>query len=891
VARGTRAARGTQEARRRRKTTRARNREAIATYRASLAVAGLLVGLLVFLVILTIQRDTLTPALDDLAAHPTTLAQDTVATLGLFFGLPLAAALGSSLGLAVLIAWMRLWIYVRGVRRHARRYLRIHLPPGAAQVRPRARRRDGEGAFSGGEALALDELFKTSRQVMLLGEAGAGKTVALHQIARRLTRRRMLPLVFLGLAPLPILLPLASFPFQDSDDGLSLVRHLARQVGIFSTRGLVARLPRRLRRRTLLLCDGLDDVPAGPRRELCAQLAALANTPPRRMRLLVTTGLETYRREPGTFAPLHGFDHWAAEGLREDEIVRALAALRPVAGAARPSRAEIAKWLRTHALHVSAGLPATLAALCAVWAGGGELPHGRSMLWRELLALRAGQIDAMIDAGIGAGAEAAAHEGTLVVLGRLASSLRRAGMRVIAVDPSGDMGQAVADWLAEEPPLTVTEASAPASDEMDPDRVEAICRAALRVGMLRRTADGLALGFAHGPLEAAFAATRLHAADDGIGRLNAELLRYEWMLPVLLWAGLAAPDAADLVTRLSRVGDTPETTAMRAGLAAPGAVEPRTLALALAALAEDVASALAGGAAQPRRLALMEQHLRDALDRAQRYSAQAGGADRLAGELGLVAEAGGLEVSATLAVIASHPALSRLVRAQAITLLGLLATPAALEAITGLLDDPDPVIRQAEQQAIMSAGYEAIAPLRAALGATDERVRTRAGDALALLGGAAAEAALAALDGADAGQRAAAARTLGALRALEAEKALIARLDDSDVTVAEAAALALGRLRSPSAAAALATRAAAAKPPVRAAIAEALGACGEQVAYDPLVEMLDDAEGAVRAAAAHALGQLGDARAVGPLNAHRHDADPWAQNAVVAALRRLGERG
>src|SRR5689334_447465 len=59
VARGTRAAQGTREPRRRRKTTRARNREAIATYRASLAVAGLLIGLLVFLVILTIQRDAL----------------------------------------------------------------------------------------------------------------------------------------------------------------------------------------------------------------------------------------------------------------------------------------------------------------------------------------------------------------------------------------------------------------------------------------------------------------------------------------------------------------------------------------------------------------------------------------------------------------------------------------------------------------------------------------------------------------------------------------------------------------------------------------------------------------------------------------------------------------
>src|SRR5690349_490740 len=582
VARGTQ---GTREARRRRKTMRARNREAIATYRASLAVAGLLVGLLVFLVILTIQRDTLTPALDDLAAHPTTPSRETVTALGLFFGLPLAAALGSGLGLAVLIAWMRLWIYVRGVRRHTRRYLRIHLPPGAAPVRPHARRRDDRGASSGGEALALDALFKTSRQVVLLGEAGAGKTVALHQIARRLTRRRMLPLVFLGLAPLPILLPLASYPFQDGEDGPSLVRHLARHVGIFSTRGLVARLPRRLRRRTLLLCDGLDDVPAELRRDLCAQLAALANTPPRRVRVVVTTGLDSYRLEPGTFAPLRGFDQWTMEGLREDEVVRALGTMRPAASAARPSQAEIAKWLRTHALRTSAEQPAALAALCAIWAGGGELPRGRGELWRELLALRAGQIDATIDRGV----EVEAGGGALDVLGRLASSLRRADTRVIRVDPFSDMGQAVTRWLEEEPPLAVTETSTPMSGDLDPVRVEAICRAALRIGVLHRTADGLALGFSQEPLEAAFAAMRLRAMDDGIGRLNAELLRREWMLPALLWAGVAASDAADLATRLSRLSDTPETTAMRAGLAAPDAAEPRALAVALAALAENAA--------------------------------------------------------------------------------------------------------------------------------------------------------------------------------------------------------------------------------------------------------------------------------------------------------------
>src|SRR5262249_46162135 len=130
------------------------------------------------------------------------------------------------------------------------------------------------------------------------------------------------------------------------------------------------------------------------------------------------------------------------------------------------------------------------------------------------------------------------------------------------------------------------------SATLDTETSERVCQEAVRVGIVTHSCDGRHVGFAHGVLEAAFAARWLRATDEGLGSLPPELLRPAWHLPLLLWAG-TWPQPNDLARRLLRLVDTPENTALRAGLAAPDEVVPLALALAIALLAESTASYLA----------------------------------------------------------------------------------------------------------------------------------------------------------------------------------------------------------------------------------------------------------------------------------------------------------
>src|SRR5262249_3456390 len=143
------------------------------------------------------------------------------------------------------------------------------------------------------------------------------------------------------------------------------------------------------------------------------------------------------------------------------------------------------------------------------------------------------------------------------------------------------------------------------------------------------------------------------------------------------------------------------------------------------------------------------------------------------------------------------------VRSQLITLLGLLASPSALEALIALLGDMDAVVRAAVNQAFVLAGSPALSLLQRALERGDERVRWRGGGVLTLLGGEATDTALALLANPDSAQRATAAATLGALRVLRAEGALIEHLADKANLVRIAVIAALGKLGTPAARAAL----------------------------------------------------------------------------------------
>ncbi|MGH2515166.1 MAG: HEAT repeat domain-containing protein, partial [Ktedonobacterales bacterium] len=344
---------------------------------------------------------------------------------------------------------------------------------------------------------------------------------------------------------------------------------------------------------------------------------------------------------------------------------------------------------------------------------------------------------------------------------------------------------------------------------------------------------------------------------------------------------------------LYRLADTPENTATRAGLPSREGARAATLALTLAALCEGLASVLAHAEAAPGgSQAIVEaaqQHLRDLLDAMQRSLQNPDEEERLTAALKEAKRHGGQELADGVTYLARLPALNRLVRAQLAVLLGALASPAAVMGLVELLDEPDAVMRQAVNAAVVLAGAVCVGPLQAALRSPSERVRSRAEEALALLGDEAREAAALTLTAGSGEQRAGAARTLGALRADQAIEPLIRRLDDSESAVRVAAARALGQIANGQALTALEQHSSNSDVALRVAVAQALGQVRDPESLPTLVRLLGDVDATVRAAAADALGLLGDERAVVSLQERRDDPDPWTQRAVVFALRRLGK--
>lgn len=868
-----------------RRAEKAQQGAALESYRGSRGLAAFLVAFLAFLLVAILEREAIAAVVTQLTNHQYdlgTLTQKQALILAQIALLPLGVALVVYLLAAAAILYLRLWLYTQGMRRYVVRRLRASAPLQHIGIDAAGVRFDAKGEPEGAIERSLHETIRDMPHLLLLGEAGTGKTVTLLAAAAQRTRRRMLPSLLLGARPLPVLVPLASYAQALEEGELTLLEFVVRQMRIFASPGLVARLPRMLRKgRVLLLCDGLHDVPTSERPYVCSQLAELATGERTKARAMVTFRLDAYTHEARSIAMLHDFKRVVLGGLSDETVMRALQQTPPPKQIKRPKRNDVPETLRTHELTTPVALPATLAALLAAWCDPRPLPYGRGQLYGrycDILSARAA--GAQLDA-----------ERVRFVLGALASSLRRADVHVVAVTGGESMGEAVTQRLETLQPLIPLDLRTVSQPSPLAVEVDAICRGALQAGILARSSDSVGVSFANSLLEAAFAALWLRDRDDGFGRLNAELLRPQWILPLLLWAG-SLDNSAELAERLRRLVDTPDSTSVRAQLQAKEAVVPLTLVVSLATLVEGLSAQLAELATAPEQrrqaLELGEQHLRDLLDKLQSYAIWPDTAELVADALGMIEEYGGPEVTNTLIALAKVTQLNRLARAQIIMLLGSRSAPITRDALVEFLPDSDPIIRQAVNQAFVYAGAQALPSLRTALSGQNERARIRAGEVLALLGDAAIDVAIAGLTGTEAGQRATAARTLGALRAERAEKPLIERLDDGESAVRVAAAQALGALATETAMSALERHSSAPDAVTRAAIAQALGAARNPQSYATLVALLNDAEGKVRAAAATALGLLGDERAVPALQERRADPNPWAQNAVVSALRSLG---
>lgn len=200
------------------------------------------------------------------------------------------------------------------------------------------------------------------------------------------------------------------------------------------------------------------------------------------------------------------------------------------------------------------------------------------------------------------------------------------------------------------------------------------------------------------------------------------------------------------------------------------------------------------------------------------------------------------------------------VRRHAAEVLAIIATPAALSALTGGLDDPDPLVRCTCARALAKAGGLDGAAMAITIAQRDALAAPGAVAALVLVLGQNQPGALGPLLGPAArpSARLIAVRVAGALRLAQYAVLLRDCLAGGD-ELAATAAEGLGAIGDIDSVAALTELAAADGRPaaVRATAAAALGRIGADSAADVLGGLLGSADWSLRAAAAAALGELG----------------------------------
>jgi HEAT repeat protein len=225
------------------------------------------------------------------------------------------------------------------------------------------------------------------------------------------------------------------------------------------------------------------------------------------------------------------------------------------------------------------------------------------------------------------------------------------------------------------------------------------------------------------------------------------------------------------------------------------------------------------------------------------------------------------------------------VRTAAAEALGKLGDARAVEPLVAALKDGDEFVRTAAAEALGELGdVRAVEPLVAAL--KDEEVNVRKA-AVRALGRIWELTDIVELGNRDSKVKMAAAEALGELGDVRAVEPLITALKDEKVNVRKAAVRALGRIWELSDIVGLGNN----DSKVRMAAAEVLGKLGDVRAVEPLVTALKDEARYVQAAAAEALGKLGDVQAVGPLVAALKDEDMNVREAAVRALGELGDAG
>lgn len=723
------------------------------SYLGSLVAAAGLAALVALLITLVLAHGALAAAASDPAGVAASLGKRP-ALLAATVAIPLTCGL-----LAAVVVWRATWvariaIYLLATQRTSAGWLRRHAPVAALGAPPLLRWDEWEAQNAPRPA---HDALAQGRQTLLLGEAGMGKTTALHATAAAMSGGRAALRATLGGGSLPTLVSLPGLARSiEQGEGVGgaqgdgpvspLVAYLAERLRERGTPGLATRAERLLRAgRLTLLCDGYDLLSDTDRDRVNAALAALTEPPFAATNLVVACDRSAYDALAGAptpagpegmedeVGPLAAFARAELAPTSADDLARVLRRLRPTTAAPSPAA--------PRPLTLSLGVGAVAAALVEARAAGQPQPWGRAEALRVALSLAsaAAQERDLADALTSkpSATRAQVEEQPGYSWAALAASLREARAGYLPLDPAATVGECAARWLAEHPPLAPTDLALAASPTFTSQRLERDLQAGFQAGVVLRGADGLTLSLANALTGAALAAWWLDLRDDGLGRLSSQLLRPHWALPVALWAGASATPS-DLAQRLLRFGASPDSVAPRAGLSDARDVYPVALALALAAALEgatpQLARMTAEGQTHAHAFTAAQQGLRDLLDNATLYVTDPERRLRLRAALRQVERAVGAELLAYVDLLIREQALDRLLRAQLILLLGASASVVATERLVALLTQSDPTLRQAIEQALAYAGSEATQALQRAARGQDMTRRRRAEEALRLLG-------------------------------------------------------------------------------------------------------------------------------------------------------------
>ena len=229
-------------------------------------------------------------------------------------------------------------------------------------------------------------------------------------------------------------------------------------------------------------------------------------------------------------------------------------------------------------------------------------------------------------------------------------------------------------------------------------------------------------------------------------------------------------------------------------------------------------------------------------------------------------------------------------RLEAVRLLGALADPRAIPALTRALGDASAEVVSEGAEALSRLGTAATPALTTALATGNDAARRFAARALGRFPGAVAvDALVLALKDRDAEVRRVAARSLGEHRDPASLDALLVALRDASAAVAQEAATAVGRIGDPRAVDLL-IHAAHGQTGAGANLAtiQALAALGDPGALDFLLERLNHPDPKLVAAAAAALGSFKDPRAVDALIGTLEHGHEMVRVAAAQGLARIG---